>query len=185
MRTYRRSLLCLGLILFCNSTGTIAGNDETSGNDMNPKALLYNISTQGAKTVAIRLYADPKSWDYVLHQIATGKESWLKVAVALHPGTDAGSREMLSLAVGEALESSPENVFRIALPEYQMVYICDGPDVDDARYDSYELSMKAIKRRQDRVAAISDPALMTIGKKCLQELERSKSEIAEFYGVRN
>jgi hypothetical protein len=150
-----------------------------------PNSILREVSKRGAAIIILELYNNTEAWQTVLRGIATGTEPWLKVAVALHPGSDAGSSEMLGLSVGEALENEPENVFRIALGEFQLGSVCSGPDVDDPRYDSYELAMAAIKRRQQRVAAISDPRIKISRNKCIEILEESKVGISRFYNSDN
>jgi hypothetical protein len=134
-------------------------------------------------TIVQELYSDLDVWDFVLKKIGSGQESWLKVAVALRPGSDAGSSEMLSHAVGEALEHSPENVFRITLNDFDLADICGGPDVDDARYNSYELSLKAINLRIDKVSSMKVDSFESARKECIRCLEASKDPIARFYGV--
>jgi hypothetical protein len=150
---------------------------------LKPESLLQEIKSKGAGAVVFKLYDDSNTWNYILKKIATGDRSWLGIAVALHPGSDAGSSEMLTLAVGEALEHNPLNVFQIAPKDYQLSFICSGPDVDDNRYDSYELSMKAINLRIKKVAAIKEPSLMNMSKECISFLEESKKGIAQFYEV--
>lgn len=119
-----------------------------------PELVIREIESRGAMVIVSELYADHKAWHSVLQKIASGDESWLRVANALRAGTDAGASEMLTLAVGEALEHNPNNVFRIASKAFRVSAICGGPDVDDVRYNSYELSMNAINLRIDKVAAV-------------------------------
>ncbi len=148
-----------------------------------PKEVIKETTTRSARVVVSELYSHPNEWKIVLRNIASGNKSWLKVAVALHPGSDAGSSEMLTLSVGEALENAPANVFKIALKEFQLDSVCGSPDVDDVRYNSYDLATKAISLRQEKVSTITDPKLRELGKKCIKMLEKSKSEIKRFYGV--
>ncbi len=185
MKVSRRLLLIfsLGLFLFHEPTFLLSSHNKVVNYYKNPKAIINEVLKRGARTITSELYSHPNVWNFVLQKIATGAKSWLRVAVALHPGSDAGASEMLALSVGEALENSPEDVFRITLKEFQLESICSGPDIDNVRYNSYELAIKAIKRRQNRILAISDPKLKNIGEKCIQTLEKSKDEVARFYGV--
>jgi hypothetical protein len=141
------------------------------------------VSLRGAKVVASELFDDLPAWKFVLQHIEKGQKSWLKAAVALRPGTDAGSSEMLDSAVGNALENAPENVFRITLKEFKLEFICDGPDVDDIRYDSYDLAMKAIRKRPNQIRTIKDMHLKAATNKCISLLEKAKVGVAQFYGV--
>ena len=150
---------------------------------LKPEALLQEINLKGARAVVIELYKNSNVWDAVLKKIATGNRSWLEIAVALRPGSDAGSSEMLTLAVGEALEHNPTTVLQVAPKAFQLSSVCSGPDVDDHRYDSYELSMKAINRRIEKLSTIKDRSLLNPSKKCIGHLEESKKGIAQFYGI--
>lgn len=150
---------------------------------LDPQAIIDQISKRGAAQVVRELYDDYEKWYSVLRKVASGNEAWLKVAVALRPGTDAGTTHMLKKTVGEALENAPENVLRIVPQSISLRSICGGPDIDDSRYDSYELSMKAINLRIEKVASVKNPALENTCKECIQYLEASKKGIARFYGV--
>jgi hypothetical protein len=108
----------------------------------------------------------------------------LKTAVALRSGSDAGESEMLDLTIGEALEHNPANVFRTAAGEFQLSAICCIPDIDDARYNSYELSIKAVNRRIRHVSSLKNQAFASIAKECVQYLEKSKSELARVFEVK-
>lgn len=167
----------------CSAGSLLAAENTTHKTYTEPNSILADVSKRGARIVASELYADPAMWNSVLRSIATGSKLWLKVAVVLHSGADAAISEMLSLAVGEALENAPENVFRFALPEFQLKTICGGPDVDDKRYDSYERAIAAIKRRQNKTSALVYPELKKLGRQCIQELEKSKAGVAKFYGI--
>ncbi len=160
--------------------------DPTAVNySSNPESVIREVESRGASIVVSELYDDHKAWHSVLQKIASGDASWLTVANALHPGTDAGASEMLTLAVGEALEHNPDNVFKIALKAFEVSAICRGADVDDVRYDSYELSMKAIDLRIDKVAAVKDPSLEKKCRECIHYLEESKKGISDYYGIKN
>ena len=181
------SVIFVGYFFFCDLPFSLAnGNTTITANYYtDAKALIDQVNSRRARQIVSELYSQPKAWDSLLRNIATGADSWLRVAVALHPGSDAGASEMLTLSVGEALENAPENVFRIAIDEFRLDSICTAPDVDDVRYNSFELAMNGIKKRQNRIAAISDPTLKNKSKKCIQFLEESKKGVAKFYGISN
>jgi hypothetical protein len=152
---------------------------------IDPKSILQEVKLKGARAVVSELYGTPKTWHATLERIASGDQSWLDVAVALHPGSDAGSSEMLNLAVGAALENNPAKVFQTTLKTFQLKSICSAPDVDDPKYDSYELSMKAINQRISKVSSITGETITDINKACIQYLEESKKGIAQFYQVKS
>jgi hypothetical protein len=177
------SLVFLLVVFFCNPEALLAAGNTSHKNYTKPELVLADVSNRGAHEVANEIYSDSERFYFVLRQIAMGMESWLRVAVALHRGSDAGMSEMLSLSIGEALGNSPEKVFQIAIPEFQLHSICDGIDVDDQRFASYEVAIEAIKRRQNKVATLTNPELRKLSRQCIQMLEKSKSELAKFYGV--
>ena len=142
---------------------------------------MAEIFKRGAIKIVNELYSSNTAWESVLNNIAKGDVFWLRVAVALHAGTDAGTSEMLTLALGEALERDPENVFYLTLNSFELESVCSGPDVDDTHYNSYELSMAAIKRRQARLSTISKRNIKNIATKCVGYLEKSKEGISQFY----
>jgi hypothetical protein len=184
MRDFKLLFLTATLSIYFAAGLAYSANSIPQGVYSKPTAILDEIKSKGARAVVSELYDDQNVWQSMLQKIASGNLAWLKVAVALHPVSDAGSSEMLTLAVGEALENDPKNVFKIALGSFKLGNICSGPDVDDARYDSYELSMKAINRRIKKVAAIKDQSLMNTSKECTQYLEKSRKGIAQFYEIK-
>ncbi len=147
-----------------------------------PDSIMREIDSRGAKVVCEELYSDWNVWYSILQKkIASGDESWLKTAVALRPGSDAGATEMLDLAVGEALEHNPVNVFRFTLKVFPIHYICGAPDYNDPRFNSYDLAMKAINLRIHIVSSMRN--IENSVTECIQYLETSKEEISHFYKV--
>lgn len=174
----------LTVYLLCFKSVPLFAEGNTSANYYkDPETLMKEVSVRGAKVVVSELFNDLPAWKYVLLHIEKGQKSWLKAAVALRPGTDAGASEMLDSAVGNALENAPENVFSITLKEFKLEFICDGPDVDDIRYESYDLAMKAIRKRQKQIRAIRDIHLKAVADKCISLLEEAKVGVAQFYSV--
>ncbi len=174
-----KSFLVVSLLLTLPHPVFAAG----AGYHTNPKQIINEIDKRGAKQIVFELYQDQETWYSVLRKIGTGEESWLKVATALRSGSDAGASEMLTLAVGEALEHKPAVVFKIALQAFELRDICSSPDVDDERYNSYELSIRSVNIRIDKVAAITNQGMKDISNKCIQYLEDSKEHLARFYSV--
>ncbi len=151
--------------------------------ELSAKVILEDIKDLGAKKVCISLYDDEKKWHDLLRNIASGDKEWLKVAFSLREGSDAGASEMLILAVGEALEHNPENVFKFTLDSFILNQICGGPDVDDIRYNSYELSIEAVNKRIEKVSSVKDENLKEKCDECLRHLSDAKKHIANFYQI--
>jgi len=152
---------------------------------LDPIKVIDEVTNRTAHVIVSELYAHPNEWRTVLRNIASGNEAWIRVAVALNPGSDAGSSDMLTASVGEALENAPENVLKIAVKEFPLDSICDSPDVNNDRYNSYDLAIKAINLRQNKVSEITNPKLAGLSKQCIQMLERAKDEVKRYYGIKN
>ena len=139
------------------------------------------VREKGAHVALRHFYEDERQWANLLQGIATGRTSWLRVANQLRSASDAGAAAQLQFAVGEALEHQPANVLKIALPIFGMS-ACGGPDVDDSRFDSYDLSIGAIQKRKRMLAQLESSSLRLARDRCIHELESSISGIAQFYG---
>jgi len=148
---------------------------------LTPQTVLDSAASLGARPTLERLYNDQRQWSALLAGIATGAPPWLKVATTLRVVSDAGASEQLDLAVGEALEHRPADVLSLAVPTFSLKVLCDGPDVDDPRFDSYGLSMAAIEQRQAKLRSIQKPSLAAVRDSCIAELEKAKSDVARFY----
>jgi hypothetical protein len=147
-----------------------------------PSEIQGRIAHEGAEKTLSSIYEAQSQWSQLLAGVATGRREWLAVAARLRKVSDAGASEQLDLAVGEALEHRPKNVLSIAIPVFG-IKVCGAPDVDDSRYDSYALSLAAIKRRKELVADVTDPSFKRPRERCLSELDNAKHDIARFYGV--
>ena len=140
-----------------------------------------HISTGGPIETVKWIYDNPQRRSEFFSHVGTGASSWLRIANRLKPASDAGMSDQLNLAVGEALEHQPMNVLRIAAPVFGVDTICGGPDVDDQRYDSYKLSMRALNLRIQKVRGVTAPSLKRSRNRCILQLEQSKKGIAQFY----
>ncbi len=146
-------------------------------------SIAQRITVDGAERTVGAMYQNGKEWRQFLTAVAAGDEQWLKVAVQLRSGTDAGTTTQLLNSIGEALEHQPQTVLEIVSPALGMAGICGAPDVDDKRYDSYSLSTKAIEKRKKKLGAITDPVFAEVRDQCIKQLNDSKRGIARFYGV--
>jgi hypothetical protein len=180
-----RSLLIFFILIVDLTPNLLFGADITSKDYYSkPETIISEVKSRGAKAVVRELAKDWSVWDSICDKIASGDQAWLKAAAALQAGTDAGASETLDLALGEALEHDPKNVFESVGKTMNLESICSGPDVDNARYNSYELSMKAINLRINKVAAVKDRSLRKMSKECMHYLVESKKGIADFYQVK-
>jgi len=164
--------LAVNVLVFCDSI-----RDDLK----KPKSILNAIVLKGARIVVTELFSNPQNWEYVLCKIASGDKEWLRVAVGLNKGAEAGASEMLALAVGEALEKAPENVFNITSNSFLLSDICSGPDVDVERYNSYELAIRAIDQRIKMVLSVKDSKLKGTCQSCILYLKQSKEGIEKYF----
>jgi hypothetical protein len=160
----------------------LSGTAAAAGVALTPEAITKSVASLGARASLSRLYENKAKWSKLLAGIASGEPGWLDVAKRLHPVSDGGASEQLGLAVGEALEHRPANVLSLTLTEFRIEIVCGGPDVDDPRFDSYDLSMAAIEQRQRMLRALRISTLTAARDACVNELEKAKAGIAHFYG---
>jgi len=170
-----RCRICLAVLL-------LGGSASATQAPFTAGAVANSLTSIGPSATLQRIYGNNAEWSVLLSGIASGERNWLRLANQLKRVADGGASEQLSLAVGEALEHRPANVLTIAVPAFSIFDACGGPDVDDPRFDSYELSMAAINRRQRMVHALRDDSLKSLRDRCISELESAKSGIAHFYG---
>jgi len=171
----------LAVLLTCLST--VGAGSAAQAASLTPQTIAARVEAHGAKATLWQIYDSPSEWSALLKGIASGTVPWLKIANQFLPVSDAGATEQLQLAVGEALERHPDNVLRIAVPLFDMIYVCGGPDIDDPRYDSYELATQAVDRRKLKLRSVSDASLLKPRDECIRTIEDSKTGIARFYGV--
>jgi hypothetical protein len=164
-----------------NSVLVLAASVALAQPTLTPQSVLNSAASLGARPTLERLYNDQRQWSALLAGIATGTPAWLEVATTLHVVSDAGSSEQLGSAVGEALEHRPANVLALAIPNFLLEVVCGPPDVDDPRFDSYELSMAAIERRETKLRAMHKRSLAALRDACMSELEKAKGDMARFY----
>lgn len=166
----------LALCAFATTAALAASSQIT------PQLVFQWVALFGAKGTLQMIYDDQAQWTALLSGIATGTTSWLRVANRLYAVSDAGSTEQLGLAVGKALEHRPSAVLKLAVPTFTVETVCGGPDVDDARYNSYEHSIAAIDQREAKLRFVTDPSLTSVRDSCISVLEQAKADIAHFYG---
>ena len=127
-----------------------AGAASAAGT-LTPASVLADINARGAYAVVKDLFDKPE-WSVILDHIETGQSQWLKVAVALYGGTDAGSTEMITSAAGVALLHQPRRVLLEVGPVLGLEGICSAPDIDDPRWSTQQ---KLVKNLDARIASVS------------------------------
>lgn len=111
------------------------------------------IAHSGAKTVVKQLNAGSgKPWKNLLSNVESGNDEWLKVAVAIHPGVDAGTGEDLTFAVATALRKNPATVLKLIGPDFPLEHICNVPLIEptDAQITGWKRdALTALSRVKD------------------------------------
>ncbi len=158
-----------------------APNPEGLEYSAQPDAILRQIAARGAAPVVKELYGHSADWGKVLAAIKAGDDAWLNVAVALRPGTDAGSSSMLSEAVGLALIGAPLGVLRIAIPTFSVDTICGGRQDPLPTYAAAQAELEA---QIKSVASITDQAAFASRTECLEKLKRARESTKRFFGVK-
>ena len=159
----------------------LVGSVAMAVSTVTPRDVENSIATTGARQTLQRIYEDKGQWTALLAGIATGEPVWLNLAKQLRRVSDGGASEQIDLAAGEALEHRPADVLTLVADEFGLPQVCGGPDVDDPRFDSYDLSMAAIQRRLEMLHSIHDGGLAAKRAGCISELEKAKTGIAHFY----
>ena len=121
---------------------------------------------------------ESNEWDYVIKQIETGDENWLKVATKLNEATDAGASEMLILAAGVALDKEPYNVLEIAAPVFSVENVCGYPDLGDPKFNTKVKSLAYLDARIKIVRSLKQEDVAQLREQCLETLNKTRIEIA-------
>ncbi len=168
------------ILLTCLST--VGAGSVVEAASLTPQTIAARVEAHGAKATLWQIYDNANEWSALLKGISSGTVAWLKIANLFHPVSDAGASQELQFAVGEALERHPDNVLRIAVPVFDVSDVCDGPDVDDFRYNSYESATQAVDRRKLKLRSVSDASLLKLRDECIRTLEDSKTDLARIFG---
>jgi hypothetical protein len=175
-------------MFIATAASSIAASNEASTTnrtqDLSTHEIREMMSIYGVKGTVEKLYGDPDRWSDLLRQIASGKDEWLKLAVDLRAGSDAGTSAMLKYAIGEALENAPEIVLKSGVDECNLADICRGPDIDDSRYSSYEKALNAVNRRIEALGRIQNQSIDTKRNFCIQKLKESIPHLQHFFGAK-
>ena len=140
-----------------------------------PDCLVAYIKYYGPRCVVKDLAEDDELEMFVMHKIGEGSSEWLEIANLLRPGSDAGITRDLNLAVGEALENNPKNVFTISLKAFEIIDICRAPE------SSLELGTRLLEKRIKNVKSIKDKKLTKLCDECINYLEKAKDNLKRFY----
>jgi hypothetical protein len=151
----------------------LAGAAGAAGR-LTPAAVLADINARGAYAFVNAVFDKPE-WSELLGHIETGQRQWLEVAVKLHDGTDAGSSEMLTSAVGVALLHNPRQVLVKVAPVLGLEGVCSSPDIDDPRWPTQQKAVANLDARIASVTKVSGAAVASARDSCLKYLREAKA----------
>jgi hypothetical protein len=143
--------------------------------ELKPEKIINEIESRGAKEIVKELCDNGDNWITVLKEISSGHPSWIKVAVKLLEGTDAGTTSMLEIAMFLALEVSPDLVLKASTLDesYGMKFpinqLCSSNFLID--YPLNHESLQMIIKRRKSLEKVSDPELTNKKNKCINRLD--------------
>ncbi len=120
------------------------------------QALLKRISSDGGHKVLRDLWEHGQEFGRVISGIESGDPSWLEVATALRPFSDAGASLSLNYAVALALPKAPDRVLALVGHGFELNDICTSPFIepDPGIAEAYEReALDALATSKDSNAA--------------------------------
>jgi hypothetical protein len=145
-----------------------------------PQSLTRQVNKTTARWVIWKLWENRGSWNNVMKGIASGEEAWVELAIALYPGSDAGTATDLHDAMFQALGQNPTYVLRRAEPTYPLSDLCGG------RHDPLATYKDAITEQEQTIAAVmmvEAKELQSKKEACLSKLEEGKGDLRRFFEV--
>lgn len=139
--------------------------------------LLREVESRGPAVVLNQEYSNHEEWTQLIRHIEQGSDAWLRVASLLYPSSDAGARQELEGAVGEALAARPESVFNVAYPAFDASQVCGAPDMNDDRYNTYPKALVGIDRRIAAVKNVRKKNALVTRNQCLDALRVARAEL--------
>lgn len=164
--------LAVGLLI---GVSTVCSAASPSRPSLQASSILADVKAQGAGAVVASLWSDSGHWNQVMANIGRGRPEWLEVAVALHPGTDAGAAETLDEAVFFALRTAPVSVLKLLKEgRFETKFVCSSNVGED--YTTAE-SRRFIEERIKVLSSLSDADVLATRDQCLAGL---RAALADF-----
>ena len=136
-----------------------------------PSATLKHIQDVGAKAFLREFSGDMSKFGTLLEHIGRGNSDWLKVANEIIPATDAIYSETLEMALGEAVEHHPDQVFllvpRLDVAPWSVEEVCTSLEIDDENHTD-DLDIARLERR---VVALRKISRSPLANRCGQAIE--------------
>ena len=137
--------------------------------ELTPAAVRNSVKQHGSKAVLLQIYGNTEEWDALLRNLSTGSSEWLGIYSLLKPVSDAGSAEMLDIAISKALISQPETVLSFMSNEShaEVRLVCGRLD-DDAAPVTF---VPFLRKQRAAVLSITSKKLKSIKGRCLDAVD--------------
>ncbi|HDS1136995.1 TPA: hypothetical protein QDZ75_004578 [Stenotrophomonas maltophilia] len=130
------------------------------------QAVLNRIANEGGRKVLWDLWEHQRDFEQVTSGIESGDPSWLKVAAALKPYSDAGASLSINYAVARALPKAPERVLALTTHGFKVEDICTSPFIepDPGVAEAYE------RRTLAALSRMKGAALAPVAAECAAQV---------------
>lgn len=168
-----RACTIAGYLLFGISAVSIAATSSSAS--LHASGVLAAVRARGPHAVVAALWSDDGRWNQVMTNIGSGRPEWLNVAVALRPGTDAGTAETLDEAIFFALRTAPAAVLKLLKDgRFDTKFVCSSNVGTDYTPTA---SRRFIRERIKVLSDLSDAELLATRDQCLAGL---RAALADF-----
>lgn len=162
------------IIVLISFSATAVGNNHARSS-ISASSIDVDIEAHGAKAVVAALWENNERWNEVITNIGHGSSEWLNIAVKLHPGTDAGSAELLDEAVFLALKPSPIAVLQLLRDQqFSIDFVCSSNISTDYPPDQ---ARRFIRERIKILRDTSDVETDSVRLQCISRLRAAMKYI--------
>lgn len=137
-----------------------------SSSEPSAQTVLARIAKEGGRKVLWDLWEHEEEYGYVFSGIESGDASWLKVASALRPFSDAGATLTLDFAVARALPKAPERVLALIGHGFDFEFICTSPFIEPEPGVAEAYEQKTLLA----LSKVKSPALAPIAAQCAERV---------------
>lgn len=137
--------------------------------EVTPESIQVQIKQRGLDVVHDEIFENHFVSNMVLLAVDSGQPAWLDVASDLIARDNPQTTKMLYMAIGEAIQWSPETV--LGRSDLDLSQVCSTSGLYEWRLFSRFLAETAIDRRIESLNKINDLSLGQNRDFCLQALE--------------
>lgn len=140
-----------------------------------PENISDQIKSRGTATIHNEIFSDPLAANMLLLALDSGRPDWLQVAELFLEFDNPASRGKLIMAIGEALQWAPENIFEFE--SFPLAKICSLDGLYEWRRFSRFLAETAIERRIESLTSLDGKNFSAQKSTCLQVLANTRRKI--------